>query len=69
VASAGSKYEPFAYVPLGRSAGGGAAGAAPTASRFASVMASTSKAVRANVKRGIVAEAEGGLAGKKRGRG
>ena len=50
VKSSGSKFEPFAYVDLGAVASGKGG--------FSSVMASTTKFVRKNFKRGIVAEAE-----------
>jgi hypothetical protein len=65
VKSSGSKFEPFAYVELGAVASGQGG--------FSSVMASTSKTVRKNFKRGIVAEAEASrestsLSGTKRGR-
>jgi hypothetical protein len=65
VKTSGSKFEPFAYVELGAVASGQGG--------FSSVMASTSKSVRKNFKRGIVAEAEASrdstsLSGTKRGR-
>jgi hypothetical protein len=50
VKSSSSKFEPFAYVDLGAVAAGKGG--------FSSVMASTTKSVRKNFKRGIVAEAE-----------
>lgn len=67
VKNTGSKYEPFAYVPLGKTKN---SALVTGGSKFSSVMASTSKAVRSSMKRGIVAEAEisSSGAGKKRGR-
>ena len=51
IKTSGSAYQPFAYVPLGKSNVDSEGN-----SRFSAVMASTSKAVRANYKRGIVAD-------------